>query len=101
MRVASCHARTRRALCGDRHARVAGCGGGGEPPNPVDGLIEDLNGDRMTVATDEDRSYEFVIDDPRVPVAHLRVHMRDRLPVRITWRADDGRRRATTIADVP
>ena len=78
-----------------------GCTQSATPPNPVQGLIVEIDDDRMTVTTEGGRSYEFTIADPSVPVAHLRVHQRTRLPVRITWRSSDGRRRATTIADAP
>ena len=80
---------------------LAGCTDGGVPPNPVEGLIVDVDGSRMTVEVGGGRSYEFTIADPTVSVAHLRVHMRDRLPVRVTWRSENDHRKATTIADAP
>ena len=83
------------------------CGepGGGpadpRPTNPVQGLITSIDDTSLELRTDGGRSYRFRIADPTVPVKHLRVHLRDRLPVLITWRAEGDDLMATTIADAP
>jgi hypothetical protein len=71
------------------------------PSNPVSGLITGIEGSAMTVETDEGDVYRFRIGDPAVPAQHLRVHLRDRLPVLITWREEEDGLVATSIVDAP
>jgi hypothetical protein len=75
--------------------------GESSPPNPVEGLITAIEGTTVELRAEDGRSYRFEIADPTVPVQHLRVHLRDELPVLITWRAEDDGLVATTIADAP
>lgn len=70
-----------------------------EPPNPVEGNIVAIEGDRLTLETVEEDQHAFRIGDPGVPVEHLHEHRRQRLPVLITWRREGDTLNATTIAD--
>lgn len=74
---------------------------GGSLPNPVDGLITKIDGNALTLRTEDGNEYAFRIADPTVGVDHLRVHQRDELPVRVTWSDRESTRVATTIADAP
>jgi hypothetical protein len=67
------------------------------PPNPVEGLITAIEGTSLELRAEDGRSYRFEIADPTVPVRHLR----DELPVLITWQTEGGGLVATTIADAP
>lgn len=71
------------------------------PPNPVDGLITAIDGRTLTLRTDAGDTYRFQIADPAVPLGHLRVHQRERLPVLITWRTEGEDLVAESIADAP
>jgi hypothetical protein len=80
---------------------IPACARESVPPNPVEGLITAIEGDRLSLESTNGDTYGFVIADPTVPLNHLRVHQRDRLPVHIVWVDGNGARRATSITDAP
>lgn len=70
-----------------------------DPSNPVTGLIVSVDDGELTLRTDQEEEYISTIEDPTVPVQHLREHQRARSPVRISWQQEGHRLLATTIAD--
>jgi hypothetical protein len=91
--------RVRRAAAGLALVVLLSCTS--SPPNPVSGLITGIEGSAMTVETDGGDVYRFRIGDPTVSAHHLQVHLRDRLPVLITWQPEGDDRVATSIVDAP
>lgn len=67
-------------------AVLLACGTTARPPtDPVVGLIESIDGSRMILVTSDGDRFSFLIEDPSVPLDHLKVHRDDRLPVSVDW----------------
>jgi hypothetical protein len=74
-----------------------------QPPlpasNPVTGQIVSIKGTTLVLDPGGGENLSFEIADQTVTVDHLRVHQRDHLPVKITWRQNGASLVATIIAD--